>query len=98
MSPYEAPLQCDVPAEEIVPESYIVFLSQGCSLEKHKETVGDGADLDNAIKYVWDEEASHPLYYSAELDDGSLAAVRADEGVSFVECNRRIHQGSLKMG
>lgn len=92
MGPYQAPMiACDVPTEEIVHQSYIVFLHQGCSLEQHKRAVAEGADLDSAIISVFPETDYHGLYYRAKLDDDALATVRADVVVDMVECNRKVH-------
>ncbi|KAH8595494.1 hypothetical protein B0O99DRAFT_156998 [Bisporella sp. PMI_857] len=87
---YEAPLlNCDVPKEEIVPDSYVVFLHQGYSLDKHKQAVG--VNIDSAIQYIVNETAVHGLYYRAGFDNATLAAVRTDIGVDVVECNRKVH-------
>ena len=90
MNDYEAPLHlCDSPTR--LPHKYIVFLHLGYLLEQHKQAVGDRADLDSAITYIFPETASYGLYYSAELHNASLAAVRADIGVDMVECNLEVH-------
>ena len=84
--PYEAPVRlCDL--ESRVPDSYVVFLHFGCGLETHKQVVGDGVDWDNAVQFVFEETKNHGLYYSANLDEVGLAAVRADIGVDMVECD-----------
>lgn len=91
MAPYEAPLHgCDNSYNDVVPQSYNVFLHQGYSLGDHKQTVIGTVDLDTTIEIVFPETARHGLYYSSELDDNALAAVRADMGVEMVECNRRV--------
>lgn len=86
---YQAPMyHCE---EDIVPNSYIVFLSPGVSLEQHKRSVGPGADLDSAISRVHDNWDPNRIIYSADLEDGPLAAVRVDTGVDLIECNARVH-------
>lgn len=90
MNDYEAPLHLgDNPTR--VPHEYIVFLHLGYSLEQHKQAVGDSADLDSAIMYIFPETASNGIYYSAELHNASLAAVRADTGVDMVESNIQVY-------
>ena len=97
--PYQAPLlSCDGPSEDIVPQSYVVFLHYGCSLEQHKQTVSEGADLDSAIRFVFPETDFHGLYYHAYLDDGPLAAVRSDIVVDMVECSVRPHPADFDFG
>jgi len=49
---YEAPMLCPASDEVLVPGIYFVFLHQGFSLEKHKQTVGVSVDLDSAISYA----------------------------------------------
>ena len=85
---YEAPLRhCD---GDIVPNRYIVFLARGNSLEQHKRVLGDDVDLDSAITNIFDSDPGQ-IHYGAELHTGALAAVRADPGVDFVECNRWVY-------
>ena len=92
-APYQAPIYgCDGPEKDRVPHKYAVFLHHGCSLEQHKRAVGEGADLDSAIKFVFPETPWYGLYYSAELDDSALSAVRADLVVDMVECVRRVYE------
>ena len=86
---YQAPLRhCE---GDIVPNSYAVFLVSSVSLEQHKRAVDRGANLDSAISRVHDDTDPDRIFYHAELDNVALAAVRADPGVDFVECNRRAH-------
>jgi hypothetical protein len=86
---YEAPMHvCDVP-EEIVPDSYIVFLHKGYTLETHKKAIG--VNIDSAIRLVFNETAHHGLYYSAKFDKATLAAIRTDIGVDMVECDLKAH-------
>lgn len=89
MGSYKAPLFCPRDANR-VPNSYFVFLHFSYSLDQHKQEVGNGADLDSAIKWAV-EIPGYGLQYSAEFDDASLAAVRADLGVDLVSCDRRAH-------
>jgi len=90
---YEAPMHvCDVP-EETVPDSYVVFLHKGYSLETHKKAIG--VNIDSAIRFVFDETARYGLYYSAKFDNATLAAVRTDIGVNMVECNLKVHPAQL---
>ena len=99
MGPYQAPLYgCDGPSEDRVHQSYMIFLHHGCSLEQHKQAVGEEADVDSAIKFVFPETAQYGLYYRAELGDSALAAVRADLGVDMVECNRRAYPETFDLG
>jgi hypothetical protein len=89
---YEAPiLGCDEPEEDVVKDSYQVFLHKGYSLGQHKMTVGSAVDLATAIRNILNETASHGLYYDATLDENALAAVRADIGVDLVICDVRAH-------
>lgn len=90
MNDYEAPLHlCD--SRTLVPRQYAVFLHSGYSLEEHKQAVGNGADLNSSITNVFPERADHGLYYTAELHNASLDAVRADTGVDMVECDSELY-------
>jgi hypothetical protein len=89
-SSYRAHIYCGGPSEDIIANSYIVFLHWGYSLAEHKQTVSD-IDLDPLIKIIFEETANHGLYYSVELEEGALEVVRADWGVDMVECDRRAH-------
>lgn len=86
MEPYQAPLRCDGPLEDLAPNSYLVYLHHGCSLEKHKRTVGKGAHLDSAIGFVFPESERLGICYDATLNESALAAVRCDVVVDMVEC------------
>lgn len=91
LGPYLAPMHaCDIPAEEIIPQSYIVFLHRGYTLEEHKRTIGGAVDFDT-VTHIFPEHRIHGLYYAIELEDHELVAVRADIGVDMVECNMRVH-------
>ena len=41
-----------------------------------------------ATKSVFEENQRHGIFYTAELDEEYLMAVRADIGVDMVECNQ----------
>ena len=83
--PYKAPFHlCEL--ESRVPDSYFVFLHFGYDLETHQTVVGNGIDLNDAIKSVAEENERHGVRYRAELDDEDLTAIRADIGVDMVEC------------
>ena len=99
MQSYQAPVLCEAPEPDIIPESYSVFLHSGYSLDQHKATIGDKTNLAVAISTIFnDTPSAGELLYMAELDDTSLAAVRADVGVDLVECNRRVHRESSPGG
>lgn len=70
-----------------MPDSYFIFLHFGYVLETHKRVVGNGVDWVAAVRFVSEETKNHGLYYSAELDEEGLTAVRADIGVDMVECD-----------
>lgn len=71
----------------MIPESYFVFLHQGCSLEDHKSHIE--ADLDSKITHIFPAATWHGLYYAADnVDDVILDAIRADVFVDMIECNR----------
>ena len=90
-----APLQCNIPPSQRIPDTYIVSLANSYSLEQHKQRTGRAVDLDRAILDVG--EVNNVLLgditvYEAKSDDASLVdAICADLGVLFVECKRRIH-------
>ena len=97
MGSHEAPVHnCDLPEKDRVPNNYVVFLHPGYSLDQHKQAVGHEANLHSAIEYVFEETPIHGLYYSAELDIASLAAVRADSGVYMVECIQRVYMDDFE--
>ena len=82
-------VNCNVPEEIILPNSYSIILKSGYSLEQHKQAVGRGADLDAATEDVLDEPLpGFQTTYFAKIEDTSLlAAIRADPGVDFIECD-----------
>jgi hypothetical protein len=86
MGSYQATLQCEGPNEDLVLEAYMVYLHHGCSLEEHKRAVGEGADLDSAIRLVFLEVEPYGFCYDAKLNDNALAAVRSDLVVDMIEC------------
>lgn len=88
-----APLHhCDLPAADLVPDSYVVYLWPGATLAQHKAAL-PGVDLDRAIKHVMGPVLKDGgLLYLATLDQRALDAVRRDGElhVQFVECNGRV--------
>jgi len=90
-----APLQCNIPQSQLIPDTYIVSLASSYSLEQHKRRTGRGVDLERAILDVGqvnDVLLGDITVYEAKSDDVSLVdAVRADPGVLFVECKGRVH-------
>lgn len=88
--PYKAPMHaCDLPDEEIVYNSYIVFLHRGYSLDQHSQAIG--FDVESLIEHRFPETKRHGVYYGATLNKDVLAIVRADTGVDMVECNVKVH-------
>ena len=73
-------------SEDLIYETYIVYLYYRCTLEEHKQLVGEKAGLDSAIKYVFEESEGLGVYYSAKLNDSALAAVRTDITVNMIKC------------
>jgi hypothetical protein len=98
MGLYQATLRCDGPKEDLIPQAYMVYLHHGCSLEQHKRTVGEGADLDSAIRHVFLETEQYGFIYEVKLNDSALAAVRSDLVVDFVECEYEAHLSALDPG
>ena len=47
--------------------------------------------MNSAISRVHNDPFSNQVFYHTELDDDSLATVRTDTGVDFVECSRWAH-------
>ena len=90
-STYQAWMHCNAPDEDIIPNSYFVFLHWGYPLDEHKQAMKPKVSLDGHIERVFEQTHSYGTYYAAKLDNASLEAVRADVGVDFVECNRRIY-------
>ena len=82
-------LNCDVPKESLVPNSYSIMLKSGHSIQQHKQAVGRLVDLDAAIESVVDD--SFPgtgITYFATIEDPSLLdSIRADPGVDVAECD-----------
>lgn len=81
---HEAPLNCD--ADNVLPGQYIVYLAKGTTIDQHKKRVGQSWQ-DSSIRVVFDQDFPDNVWYSAKMDTQSLAVVRSDEGVIFVECN-----------
>lgn len=80
---YRAPLHnCDY--ESLVPNSYVIYLTPGHSLEKHSEAVGK--DIKPFVHHVFDMYTEKVVYVGRPVDGGLLEAIRADEGVELVEC------------
>ncbi|KAB5515345.1 hypothetical protein GE09DRAFT_1160162 [Coniochaeta sp. 2T2.1] len=86
-----APLHnCDLPAKDIIPDSYIVYLWPGTTLAQHKAALLPNIDLDRAIDHVMAPILDGGgILYRATLDETALDAVRGDrDHVQLVECNR----------
>ena len=45
-------LNCDLPEDDIVPNSYTIILKAGYTIQQHKAAVGRNSDLDAAIESV----------------------------------------------
>ena len=76
----EAPLlYCNLPEIVRTPNTYVVSLAPGYSMERYKEAVAAyGIDLDPAIEHVLDRISPIRMFYSASLDGLSLQAIRVD--------------------
>jgi hypothetical protein len=89
------PLQRNIPPSQRIPDPYVVSLANSYSLEQHKQRTGRAVDLERTILDIG--EVNDVLLvditvYEAKSDDASLVeAIRADLGVSFVECKGRVH-------
>ncbi|TVY27984.1 hypothetical protein LHYA1_G003487 [Lachnellula hyalina] len=80
---YRAPLHnCDY--ESLVPNSYVIYLTPGHSLEQHSEAVGK--DMKPLVHHVFDMYTEKVVYVGRPVDGSLLEAIRADEGVELVEC------------
>lgn len=91
LRPYQAPWDHDPDDPDEVPGEYSVILHNGCTFEKHKETVDrQGVDLDSRLIYVAPRTYDCGAIYTARLDDSALAIVRADCAVDMVECECRL--------
>jgi hypothetical protein len=85
VSKYQVPLKnCD--ADNILPDQCTVYLAKGITIDEHKKRVGQPWQ-DSSIRVVFDRDFSDNVWYSTKMDAESLAVIRGDEGVSFVECN-----------
>jgi hypothetical protein len=93
-SKYEAPLLCSMSSEDLVPQSYGVFLSPGWTLENHFEAVG--TILTSNIRWVWDRTivADRVVYHAERINDVLLAKIRADRFVDHVSCGYKIHMAA----
>ena len=82
-------LNCDVPEENLVRNSYSVVLRSGYSFEQHKQAMGPNVGLDTAAEKVL--EYPFPGFqttYFAKIEDPSwLDTIRADPGVELIECD-----------
>jgi hypothetical protein len=90
-SRYEAPLLCNMSSEDLVPQSYGVFLSPGWTLENHFEAIG--RNLTSHIRWVWDRTivVDQVVYHAERIDDGLLAKIGDDRYVDTVSCDYRVH-------
>jgi hypothetical protein len=91
---YTAPITgCDGTPEDIVEDSYRIYLHRGYSIEQHKTLVIEGGvDWDSCFGRVQlNETLSHGLVYRGTFDKDALAIVRADIGVDLVNCDKRLH-------
>lgn len=97
-----APLQCNMPQSQLIPDTYIVSLANSYSLEQHKRRTGRAVDLERAILDIGevnDVLLGDITVYEAKSDDAPLVnAIRADIGVLFVECKGRIHLRTHRIG
>jgi hypothetical protein len=80
---YQAPLKgCDIPLEEIFPQSYFVHLAPGHSLEQHSTAII--RDIQPHILYILDFYKEQIVYVGRGIDEELLAAIRTDPGVNVV--------------
>lgn len=88
---YRAPFrQCDGPMEDLIPDSYVVWLAKGHTLQQHKQVLGGSFDLDSMVIAVFQCNPGR-VCYEVKADDSSISAIRADAGVDYIDCNYRVH-------
>jgi hypothetical protein len=89
-------LNCDLPAEYIIPDKYIVYLWPGTSLAQHKAALPN-IDFDRAIDHVLPPILdAGGILYRATLNEKALDAVRGDRAhVQLVECNGRVESSAI---
>lgn len=86
---YEAPLgACDEHPELNIPESYLVILQPGHTLIKHSEAIGFA--IEPFIFTIFSLPGPSIAYGAHNIDDEKLAAIRTDEGVRIVYCDKRV--------
>jgi hypothetical protein len=97
-----APLQCNKPPSQRIPDTYVVSLAHSYSLEQHKQRTSRAVDLERTILDVGevnDVLLGDITVYEAKSDDVSLVnGIRADLGILFVECKGRIHLRTHRVG
>jgi hypothetical protein len=97
-----APLQCNMPPSQRIPDPYVVSLANSYSLEQHKQRTGRAVDLERTILDIGevnDVLLGDITVYEAKSDDASLVnGIRADLGVLFIECKGRIHLRMHRVG
>lgn len=83
-SKYQAPLEnCD--ANDVTPNQYIIHLAKGVTLKEHQGRVRHALQKSH-IRWTYDTEFPDNVWYSVEMSAKWLAVIRADEGVTSVEC------------
>ena len=81
---YEAPLLYDPESDHIIPDSYIVRLAPGYTLEQHAATINIKTAVFVHHIYTFIEEQ---VYYIARpIDKHLLEVIRSDPNVEDVRC------------
>jgi hypothetical protein len=90
-------LNCDLPEDHLVQNSYLIILKSGYTVQQHKAGLCRSGDLDAVIETVLDSPfPTLDTDYFATIDNPSLLeSIRADLGVVAVECDMVMH--SLKL-
>jgi hypothetical protein len=85
LDPFETPLRwC---REPIVPNEYIVRLKPDHSLREHSKAINTDIESHLVSTRVYENHYS-VAYWAKDINEEMLAAIQADDGVFFVNCNR----------
>jgi hypothetical protein len=85
-SPYKAPLYCPPSPSDIIPDSYLIMLFPGRTLQDHFSIIG--VDMKPYFHSSFGEQVFGRVLYSVySVNEEVLERIRSDIGVQRVECD-----------
>ena len=85
---YRARFSCGADDQSRLPNSYIVWLAPGYSLQEHAMTIRHNVHLHfRSETDVYITSGGKVIYCGFDISDELLEVIRADENVELVECH-----------